>query len=248
MAERGCNLLTTQLFWLRRSLPYLDGWFVEQERHRTKQLLATQEILFPGLYHSLLTAMKPLMARDRVGLESSKMKEGNYEEFLWRAERGLVSSQTSKCGIVFVVALNRIINRFRRTISTWKTIKKMSPTLIVCEIEMTLAIARGKWNICWSRAEWCLSEWQYGKQGDLYNTEHCYFYFRLRPVPPSLMDRLARSEKHARIKTWPRRRKAENVRAKMARFLLLVRAARDSRATMFYLRAFLASPSTNHEE
>ena len=53
-----------------------------QERHRTKQLLAAQEILFPDLYHSLLTAMKPLMARDRVGLESSKMKEGNYEDFL----------------------------------------------------------------------------------------------------------------------------------------------------------------------
>lgn len=53
-----------------------------KERHRTKQLLAAQEILFPGLYHSLLTAMKPLMARDRVGLESSKMKEGNYEDFL----------------------------------------------------------------------------------------------------------------------------------------------------------------------
>ncbi|CAH3196907.1 unnamed protein product [Porites evermanni] len=53
-----------------------------KERHRTKQLLAAQEILFPGLYHSLLTAMKPLMARDRVGLESSKMKNGNYEDFL----------------------------------------------------------------------------------------------------------------------------------------------------------------------
>lgn len=58
-----------------------------KERHRTKQLLAAQEILFPDLYHSLLTAMKPLMARNRVGLESSKMKEGNYEDFLWPAER-----------------------------------------------------------------------------------------------------------------------------------------------------------------
>ncbi|XP_015764731.1 PREDICTED: uncharacterized protein LOC107343660 [Acropora digitifera] len=53
-----------------------------KERHRTKQLLAAQEILFPDLYNSLLTAMKPLMARDRVGLESSKMKKGNYEDFL----------------------------------------------------------------------------------------------------------------------------------------------------------------------
>lgn len=56
---------------------------VYQERHRTKQLLAAQEILFPDLYNSLLTAMKPLMARDRVGLESRKMKKGNYEDFLW---------------------------------------------------------------------------------------------------------------------------------------------------------------------
>ncbi|XP_068718445.1 uncharacterized protein [Montipora capricornis] len=53
-----------------------------KERHRTKQLLAAQEILFPGLYNSLLTAMKPLMARDRVGLESSMMRKGNYEYFL----------------------------------------------------------------------------------------------------------------------------------------------------------------------
>jgi len=51
-----------------------------KERHRTKQLLAAQEILFPDLYNSLLTAMKPLMAR--VGLESSKMKKGNYEDVL----------------------------------------------------------------------------------------------------------------------------------------------------------------------
>ena len=56
---------------------------VYQERHRTKQLLAAQEILFPDLYNSLLTAIKPLMARDRVGLESRKMKKGNYEDFLW---------------------------------------------------------------------------------------------------------------------------------------------------------------------
>lgn len=64
-----------------------------QERHRTKQLLAAQEILFPGLYHSLLTAMKPLMARYRVGQESSKMKEGNYEDFLWHEKMGPVQRE-----------------------------------------------------------------------------------------------------------------------------------------------------------
>ncbi|XP_077984669.1 uncharacterized protein LOC144439269 [Glandiceps talaboti] len=49
-----------------------------KERHRTKQLLAAQEILFPDLYHSLLTAMKPLMAIDRTGLESTlRNKKGD---------------------------------------------------------------------------------------------------------------------------------------------------------------------------
>eukprot|EP00118_Oscarella_pearsei_P017421 m.172220 g.172220 ORF g.172220 m.172220 type:complete len:899 (+) comp39084_c0_seq8:2372-5068(+) len=40
-----------------------------KERHRTKQLLAAQEILFPRLYKSLLAAMRPLMKRDRPGFE-----------------------------------------------------------------------------------------------------------------------------------------------------------------------------------
>lgn len=66
---------------------------VYQERHRTKQLLAAQEILFPDLYNSLLTAMKPLMARDRVGLESSKMKKGNYEDFLWEILKASIKNR-----------------------------------------------------------------------------------------------------------------------------------------------------------
>ncbi|XP_062513772.1 uncharacterized protein LOC134189497 isoform X2 [Corticium candelabrum] len=41
-----------------------------KERHRTKQLLAAQEILFPNIYQSLLSAMKPLMSKNRTGLES----------------------------------------------------------------------------------------------------------------------------------------------------------------------------------
>ena len=40
-----------------------------QERHRVKQLLAAQELLFPKLFQSLQTALKPLMARNRTGLE-----------------------------------------------------------------------------------------------------------------------------------------------------------------------------------
>merc|ERR1712137_1167678 len=40
-----------------------------KERHRVKQLLAAQELLFPRLYHSLLSAMRPLMSKSRTGLE-----------------------------------------------------------------------------------------------------------------------------------------------------------------------------------
>ena len=34
-----------------------------------KQLLAAQELLFPKLFPSLQAAMRPLMARNRTGLE-----------------------------------------------------------------------------------------------------------------------------------------------------------------------------------
>ncbi|XP_078602131.1 uncharacterized protein LOC144876565 [Branchiostoma floridae x Branchiostoma japonicum] len=43
-----------------------------KERHRTKQLLASQELLFPKLFQSLLKTMKPLMARNRTGLEAQR--------------------------------------------------------------------------------------------------------------------------------------------------------------------------------
>ena len=43
---------------------------LSQERHRVKQLLAAQELLFPTLFQSLMSAMKPLMARDRTGMEA----------------------------------------------------------------------------------------------------------------------------------------------------------------------------------
>ena len=43
-----------------------------QERHRMKQLLAAQELVFPRLFASLQAAMKPLMARSTTGLESNR--------------------------------------------------------------------------------------------------------------------------------------------------------------------------------
>jgi len=42
-----------------------------KERHRTKQVLAQQELLFPRLYWSLKSAMRPLMSVDRTGVESA---------------------------------------------------------------------------------------------------------------------------------------------------------------------------------
>ncbi|KAJ8037376.1 Cysteine desulfurase 1, chloroplastic [Holothuria leucospilota] len=51
-----------------------------KERHRTKQLLAAQEILFPRLYQSLQSAMKPLMAKNRTGMESIHRKKQAEED------------------------------------------------------------------------------------------------------------------------------------------------------------------------
>lgn len=47
-----------------------------KERHRVKQLLAAQEILFPKLYPSLRSAMHPLMAINRTGIESALHQNG----------------------------------------------------------------------------------------------------------------------------------------------------------------------------
>jgi selenocysteine lyase/cysteine desulfurase/tRNA(Ile)-lysidine synthase TilS/MesJ len=40
-----------------------------KERHRTKQLLAQQELLFPKLYSSLRSALKPVMSISKTGIE-----------------------------------------------------------------------------------------------------------------------------------------------------------------------------------
>ncbi|XP_064481977.1 uncharacterized protein LOC135394871 isoform X2 [Ornithodoros turicata] len=45
-----------------------------KERHRVKQLLAAQEILFPKLFWSLSSAMHPLMAINKTGVESALYK------------------------------------------------------------------------------------------------------------------------------------------------------------------------------
>lgn len=47
-----------------------------KERHRVKQLLAAQEILFPKLYPSLCSAMHPLMAINKTGVEGRLLRNG----------------------------------------------------------------------------------------------------------------------------------------------------------------------------
>ena len=53
-----------------------------KERHRTKQLLASQELLFPHLYSSLQTALKPLMAKNKTGMESSLYSKNSKKQQL----------------------------------------------------------------------------------------------------------------------------------------------------------------------
>jgi hypothetical protein len=67
-------------------LTYLSISLFIQERHRVKQLLATQEILFPNLFKSIQSALKPLMARKRTQMEN---KESSTDElsFLCRWPR-----------------------------------------------------------------------------------------------------------------------------------------------------------------
>lgn len=56
-----------------------DFWPL-QERHRTKQLLAAQEILFPNLYNSMMAAMKPIMAINKTGVRIGNILNTKDEE------------------------------------------------------------------------------------------------------------------------------------------------------------------------
>ncbi|XP_056010628.1 uncharacterized protein LOC125679381 isoform X2 [Ostrea edulis] len=51
-----------------------------KERHRTKQLLAAQEILFPNLYNSMMAAMKPILAINKTGVRVSDFLNPKGEE------------------------------------------------------------------------------------------------------------------------------------------------------------------------
>ena len=50
------------------------------ERARVKQLLAAQEHLFPNIYNSLRTAMKPLMSITETGQERNRPVDGDELE------------------------------------------------------------------------------------------------------------------------------------------------------------------------
>jgi len=47
-----------------------------KERHRIKQLLASQEILFPRIFPSLQSAIKPIMAINRTQLKIADFFKG----------------------------------------------------------------------------------------------------------------------------------------------------------------------------
>ncbi|XP_067663197.1 uncharacterized protein [Haliotis asinina] len=51
-----------------------------KERHRTKQLLASQELLFPHLYNSIMAAMKPVMAINRTGHSFTQAVAANGQD------------------------------------------------------------------------------------------------------------------------------------------------------------------------
>lgn len=47
----------------------------QKERQRMKQLLAQQELLFPNLFHSLLSALKPILAVNKCRLSIKTLSE-----------------------------------------------------------------------------------------------------------------------------------------------------------------------------
>ena len=59
-----------------------------KERHRTKQLLAQQELLFPKLYWSLKSAMYPVMNIRATGIESAVFGKNGKSNDDFNAENG----------------------------------------------------------------------------------------------------------------------------------------------------------------
>ncbi|XP_071517521.1 uncharacterized protein [Panulirus ornatus] len=51
-----------------------------KERHRVKQMLAQQEVLFPGLFWSLRTALHPVMAIHQTGMENALFGKNRAQE------------------------------------------------------------------------------------------------------------------------------------------------------------------------
>lgn len=56
-----------------------------KERHRIKQLLASQEIMFPRIFPSLMAAIKPIMAINKTQIKLSDFfkqdKNNSDDEF-----------------------------------------------------------------------------------------------------------------------------------------------------------------------
>ncbi|XP_026676175.1 uncharacterized protein LOC113465668 [Diaphorina citri] len=71
----SCSMSTVKCFLILTSTNV--PWFNQNlSRHRTKQLLAQQEILFPKLFSSLRSAIQPLISFRYTGVESKVYSEG----------------------------------------------------------------------------------------------------------------------------------------------------------------------------
>jgi hypothetical protein len=72
LVRRSIKMLASVDFYYTIQKSCNDKYFAcLKERHRTKQLLAQQEILFPRLMLSLRSAMMPLMSVQKTGVEST---------------------------------------------------------------------------------------------------------------------------------------------------------------------------------
>lgn len=51
-----------------------------KERHRMKQLLAAQEVMFPQLFNSIQSAIKPIMAINKTGVNAAMLLAQNSKQ------------------------------------------------------------------------------------------------------------------------------------------------------------------------
>ena len=97
----------TKITLAQNNWPKRTSNFVHQERHRMKQLLAAQEVLYPCLYPSILTAMKPIMAinKTQVNIKQAmgspvKQLQDKHDKNPW----GITDCSLTDCSLSMIVA------------------------------------------------------------------------------------------------------------------------------------------------